>query len=172
VGVGDALTLAQLSGYFARKGKAIQLRVGTDTSFSDLRDAPAVLIGAFSNQWIMEITRDFRYSFEVEDNRGIIRDQLAPGHRWERQLTDPPSDFAIITRVFASKTGKPVVIAAGLSHFGTQVAGQFLTNPAYLQDALRGAPKDWQSKNLQFVLRAEMVGRTPAPPRTLATHFW
>lgn len=172
VGVGDALTMAQLSGYLARKGRAIQLRIGTDTSFSDLRDSPAVLIGAFSNQWTMEITKDLRFTFEVENGRLFVKDQLAPGHRWEQADTSPPSDFAIISRVFASKTGEPVVIAAGLGHFGTQVAGEFLTNPVYLQEALRGAPAEWPARNIQFVLRAEVIGRGTSPPKTLATYFW
>jgi hypothetical protein len=172
VGVGDALALAQLSTFLARAGKPSQMRIGTDTSFADLRYAPAVLIGAFTNQWTMEITKDLRFTFDHENGDAVVKDQMAPGHRWASTNTSPPSDFAIISRVFGSKTGEPVLIAAGLGHFGTQVAGEFLTNAAYLEEALRGAPADWPAKNLQIVLRAEVIGRTPGPPKTLATHYW
>ncbi len=172
VGVGDALAIAQLSAFFARANKTSQVRIGSDTSFADLRYAPVVLIGAFTNQWTMELAKDLRFVFAQENGTPVVRDQMAPGHGWVRTQTDPPSDFAIISRVFASKTGEPVVIAAGLSHLGTQIAGEFLTNAAYLAEALRGAPSDWPSKNLQVVLRAEVIGRTPGPPKALAVHYW
>jgi len=37
---------------------------------------------------------------------------------------------------------------------------------------LRGAPADWQRKNLQLVLHCKVVGMTPRPPRVVASHFW
>lgn len=172
VGVGDALAVAQLSTFLARAGKASQVRLGTDTSFTDLRASPAILIGAFTNQWTLALSRDFRFVFDREENDWVLRDQMAPGHRWLRTRTNPPSDFAIVSRVFASKTGEPVMVAAGLSHLGTRVAGEFLTNSGYLEEALRGAPADWPNKNLQIVLRAEVIGGTPGPPKVLATHYW
>ncbi|MGE5645685.1 MAG: hypothetical protein ACM336_07830 [Acidobacteriota bacterium] len=172
VGVGDAFALARLSTLLAQAGKPAQVRIGTDTSFADLRNAPAVLIGAYTNQWTMEITKDLRFTFDRENGNAMVKDHLAPGHRWARTNTDPPSDFAIISRVFGSRTGEPVIIAAGLGHFGTQVAGEFLTNADYFAEALRGAPAGWQTKNLQIVLGAEVIGRTPGPPKTLATHYW
>ena len=172
VGLGDALAVSQLSAFFARSGKPSQVRAGTDTSFTDLRYSPAVLIGAFTNQWTMELAKDFRFIFDRENGDPVVRDQQAPGHRWVRTRTNPPSDFAIVSRVFVSKTGEPVIIAAGLSHLGTQIAGEFLTNAGYLEDALRGAPADWHSKNLQIVLRAEVIGNIPGPPKALATYYW
>lgn len=172
VGVGDALALAQLSSFFTRAGKSSQVRIGDDTSFADLRNSPAILIGAFTNQWTMEFTKDLRFIFDREEGQILVRDQMAPGHRWAYTRTNPPTDFVIVSRVFGSKTGELVIVAAGLSHYGTQVAGEFLTNPSYLEEALRGAPPQWQSKNVQFVLRAEVIGKTSGPPRVLATHYW
>ena len=60
VGVGDALTAARLAEFFGRREKPAQVRIGTDTSFTDLRNSPAVLIGAFTNQWTM-LTDDLRF---------------------------------------------------------------------------------------------------------------
>src|SRR5262249_30991544 len=62
VGFGDALALAHLDAFFTRGGKPVQLRLGSDVSFADLRGSPAVLIGAFTNQWTMEITNDLRFA--------------------------------------------------------------------------------------------------------------
>jgi hypothetical protein len=172
VGVGDAFAISQFATLLGRVGKPCQLRIWTETSFADLRSSPAILIGAFSNQWTLEITKDLRFTFDREDGDAEVTDQMAPGHRWARTATTPRSDFAIISRVFRSRTGEPVIIAAGLGQYGTQVAGELLTNAIYLEEALHGAPADWQTKNLQIVVRTEVIGATPGPPKTLATHFW
>ena len=46
-----------------------------------------------------------------------------------------PEDYAIITRLYHSHTGESVIIAAGITQYGTQAASEFLTNPQYLNDA-------------------------------------
>ena len=64
------------------------------------------------------------------------------------------------------------MLAAGLSHFGTQVAGEILTNPATLSKALKDAPKSWQSRNLQLLFRVEVFGNTAGTPVLVASKFW
>jgi hypothetical protein len=172
VGVGDVFAISQLATLLGRVGKPCQVRIWTETSFADLRSSPTILIGAFSNQWTLDIAKDLRFTFDREDGDAEVTDQMAPGHRWARTATTPRSDFAIISRVFRSRTGEPVIIAAGLGQYGTRIAGELLTNATYLEEALRGAPADWQTKNLQIVVRTEVIGTTPGPPKTLATHFW
>jgi hypothetical protein len=39
------------------------------------------------------------------------------------------------------------------SGFGTQAAGQFLTDPEYLKKFARNLKSGWESKNLQLVIR-------------------
>jgi hypothetical protein len=60
-----------------------------------------------------------------------------------------------------------MLIAAGLDHYGTFAAGEFLTQPAELEAALRGAPPGWESKTLQIVFRVERVGDNIGPPKIL-----
>lgn len=173
VGIGDAQAMARISSFFASRGRRAQLRLGNDTSFTDLRGSPAVLIGAFTNQWTMQLGQDLRFVFEREPGgRMWVQDQQPPGQRFEYQRTTPPMDFVIISRLFDSKTGQPLIVAAGLAHFGTQVAGEFLTTPAYFNDAMKAAPEGWETKNLQLVLRAEVIGKSPGPPRVVAMHVW
>lgn len=148
------------------------MRIGDETTFADLRNYPAVLIGAFTNQWTMEMTKDLRFVFAREGDAILVKDQMALGHSWIYTRTDPPTDFAIVSRIFDSKTGELVIAAAGLSHYGTQVAGEFLTHPAYMEQLFGEAPPAWETKNLQLVLRAEVIGKTSGPPRVLATHYW
>jgi hypothetical protein len=78
----------------------------------------------------------------------------------------------VISRVFESNTGKIIVLAAGLSHYGTQMAGEILTNPAYLSKALDNAPSDWPRRNMQLVLRVQVFGDTAGPPTLVASSFW
>lgn len=173
VGIGDAQAMARVAAFFASRGRQAQLRLGNDTSFTDLRGSPAVLIGAFTNQWTMQLGQDLRFVFEKEPGgRMWVQDQQPPGQRFEYQRTTPPMDFVIVSRVFDSRTGQPLIVAAGLAHFGTQVAGEFLTTPAYFNDAMKAAPGGWETKNLQLVLRAEVIGKAPGPPRVVAMHVW
>jgi hypothetical protein len=172
VGVGDAFAMAHVSAFLARQAKPAYLRIGNDVSFADLRTSPVVLIGAFSNQWTMEITSNLRFVFDRSDGVIQVKDQMNPAQRWIYQVGDTPVDYGIVSRVFNSKTGDLVIAAAGLSHFGTQVAGEFLTNPVYLEQAVHGAPPDWPQRNMQLVLQADVIGKTPGPPKVVASWYW
>jgi hypothetical protein len=97
---------------------------------------------------------------------------MDPGRRWTYEEKRPAWDYAVISRVFDSRTGEPLVSGAGLGHYGTSAAGEFLTSAECMEEAVRGAPPDWPARNLQLVLRAEVIGRTPGPPKVVANWFW
>jgi hypothetical protein len=65
-----------------------------------------------------------------------------------------------------------IVLAAGLSHYGTQVAGKILTDPVSLRKALQNAPKDWTVRNIQLVFRVEIFGSAAGDPVLEASNFW
>jgi len=65
-----------------------------------------------------------------------------------------------------------VVTAAGITKFGTAAAGEFLSEPNYMEQALKSAPKDWDRKNLQILISTQLVGESSGPPRVVATYFW
>jgi hypothetical protein len=69
-------------------------------------------------------------------------------------------------------TGKIVVTASGLAKFGTEAAGEFLTNPAYIEEIAQTAPRDWDRKNMEIVISTNLVGRSTGPPHIVATYFW
>ena len=172
VGIGDAFTLAQLSGFLSRHGKTVHLRTGNDVSFADLRDQPAILIGAFTNQWTIEMTSNLRYVFERSRGLHVVKDRMNASQVWAREPENPSLDYVILSRIFDSRSGQMVIIAAGIAHVGTQMAGEILTNPAYLEQAVRGAPSDWSRKNLQLVLAGEVIGKTVGPPKVVASWYW
>jgi hypothetical protein len=172
VGWGDALALTEISTFFAVHHKEAVIRTGNDVSFAELSKGPVILIGARSNPWTMQLANNLRFAFERTPTGSYISDRTDPSKKWTFELGQPKVDYVVITRVFESRTGKMVVLAAGLSHYGTQAAGEILTNPAYLSKALQGAPANWESKNMQLLFRVEVFGNTAGPPTLLASTYW
>jgi hypothetical protein len=174
VGIGNAHTAALLSSMFARKNKQVEIRYGNDVSFSDLRNAPSVLIGAFSNLWTLEMTGELRFVFEQDKGERRIRDR-AENKTWQVAVAPDgktPEDYAVVSRLIDSASGQLLITAAGITQYGTRAAGEFLTDPVRLQQALAKAPADWHKKNLQVLLHAAVYKGTPAQPRVLAIHAW
>lgn len=176
MGIGAAMAIAELKGMFAARGKPARIRSGNDLSFSDLRDSPAVLIGAFSNRWTLDLMRDLRFVFDHERGLPVIRDRLTPENRWSLPNLAPDGrtseDYAIVSRVFDSRSGQFLVAAAGITQYGSRAAGEFLTSPERMEQAAARLPRGWERKNLQFVLHAQVLGQAPGPPRVLAVHVW
>ncbi len=179
IALDDALCLVRITSLFEQHRKPYRIRVEHSTSFADLRDTPAVLIGAFDNPWTLRTAGQLRFTFSKDSQRdiGMVRDGEHPENS-EWTLTnywpnwDVPFDYAIVTRMVDTTTDRPVIIAAGLTQYGTMGAGEFLTNPEYFSEAARRLPADWQKKNLQIVLRVPVVNHTSGRPRILATHLW
>lgn len=178
ISVHDAQAFARLSALFAQAGKSVQLRGGRSVSLTDLRGRPLVLIGAFSNDWTLSLAGELRFYFDVDRESGsIVRDRKNPKMLdWKIQKAWPqqniPIDYAVVSRVVNPVTEQTLVIAAGITHFGTQAAGEFLTNPRYFAEALRDAPRDWPRKNMQVVLSTQVMSGNAGPPKVLAVDVW
>lgn len=179
VALDDALCLVRLTSLLERYRKPYRIRAERSMSFADLRDTPAVLIGAFDNPWTLRTADQLRFTFrkDSEQDTGMVYDRQNPGNtRWKLARYwpdwDMPVDYAIVTRMLDTTTDRPVVIAAGLTQYGTIGAGEFLSNPGYFAEAARALPKRWQQRNLQIVLSVPVVNRISGRPRVLATHVW
>ncbi|HMC57932.1 MAG TPA: hypothetical protein VKJ01_01950 [Candidatus Solibacter sp.] len=179
VALGDAVCLVHLTSLLDRYRKPYRIRGERSTSFADLRDTPAVLIAAFDNPWTLRTAGQLRFTFSKDSahDTDMVRDRQHPENT-EWKLTqawpnwDIPNDYAIVSRILDTTTDRPVVIAAGITQYGTMAAGEFLTSPEYFSEAVRQFPRDWQKKNLQIVLRVPVVHRISGRPRILATHVW
>jgi len=176
--------VACLTQSFARQGKDVQLRTGAQTRPEDLRDFSVISIGAFNNSWTRDKYPNLRFHFTVVPVAGVdwghyhysIRDRNKPGPGWHVTgvfpWVDQTIDYALITRVFEPGSDEAFVALAGISGFGTQVAGEFLSEPRYWSELAAGLPAGWEKKNLQIVLETRVIGTTPNPPRVAATHVW
>ncbi len=179
VALDDALCLVRITALFERHSKPYRIRAERSTSFADLRDTPVVLIGAFDNPWTLRAAGQLRFTFSKDSTHdvGMVHDSQNPD-RSEWKLTgywpewDIPVDYAIVTRMVDSTTDRPVIIAAGLTQYGTIGAGEFLTRPEYFSEATPKLGKNWERKNLQIVLSVPVVNRISGRPRVLITHVW
>ena len=175
VGFGAALGAIRFATLCTRTGKPYIVKGGEDFSFADLRNQPAVLFGAFSSKWTLEMNNEYRFKlvrggdYHIVDGRNPARQwRAAPGHYYG----NPVEDYAVASRVFDAKSGRIVIIAAGLSSFGTQAAAEFLTEPASLEELARRAPGPLSRVAFQVVLHTKVIGNTPSPPKLVDAHFW
>ena len=174
----DAQGYERIARLFYRKGKTVQLRGDRSVSLSELRGKPVVLIGAFNNDWTLSLAGELRFYFQTDlaIHAQLVRDRQNPQKDWRVSHPWPyyniPADYAIVTRVKNPTTEQTVVIAAGITHFGTRAAAELITNETYLREALQGAPKDWARKNMQIVLSVRVISGAGGPPQVQATHFW
>jgi len=175
VAVGDAYSAVSISGLLGQLGKPSQVRIGTNYSFEDLRNSPDVIIGAFNNKWTMQMMPTLHFAFVEDNGQYTIRERIPDGRVWRSNLREAEKfgeDFAIVARLLDSKTGQFTVIAAGLASSGTQAAGEFVSNRDFLEKGLRGAPGEWQKKNLELVLETTVTDSTPGPPQLIAAYAW
>jgi hypothetical protein len=174
VGGGDLVATSRLSAMLTRMSRPFFLRVGNDVSFSDLRAAPAILVGYSYTRW-REISSEMRYFIDGTRRPIMITDNgkptswALPNLPLDRHTTE---DYAIVSRVFHPDTHAIIVELAGMTQYGTNAAADLVTNADELAEALRDAPKGWRSKNLQLVLHVKVIAGAPSSPKVVAAHFW
>jgi hypothetical protein len=177
VALPDVMTLGRLSGLLQAKGKAYHIRGESSTTFEDVRDGPVVLIGAFNNDWSMRLMGPRRFSFERSGNTFWIKDHQNPSDQSHAVNYATPymtltEDFALISRVLDPVTERMVVLAGGLTGYGTMAAGEFLSNPAYMETIAAQAPRNWAHKNVQIVISTKVINGRSGPPKAVIAHFW
>ncbi len=175
IGLGSAHATAKIVSFLAQKGKECDIRFGDDISFTDLRQAPAVLV-SFANRWTFDVTRNLPLKPELgADGKSWIVHRET-GQQWglpnlqDNGRTD--EDYILVTRILASESGQGVLVVAGLTQYGTQAAGEIATNPALLRKALAGAKPGWQQRNVQMLFHVRVVNHTPGPPKLIAIYEW
>jgi hypothetical protein len=139
-------------------------------------------VGAFNNEWSLRLTNPLRYSLALDPAQHLIyiRDARNPSARtWSWGTNQPrehPSginsptlhDYALISRMESSETGHVVVMIGGLYTYGTEAAGEFLTDPDQMQAISREAMSAGTHGTLQIVLGTTVTDETPGPPQVLA----
>ena len=179
VNIDDLGPLVSLTGLLETRHQRFDLLGQDAATLTDLRRGPAIFLGAFDNAWTLRVTRRLRYRFNddsdmkhfwIEDTQGVHT-------HWEidrnqQVSTNNYRDYAVVARFTDPSTGQIAVVSAGIARGGTVAAGEFLTHTANLQAIAGQLPRDWQSKNMEFVLSTEIIDGRSAPPRVEAVYFW
>jgi hypothetical protein len=176
VEVGDVKTAMAVTGLLSARKRSFDLRIGPDLAYEDLHGAPTILVGGYANFWTMFMNRDLRFYFDRNLN---IRERGGQGRVWSishdagrASSSTITEDYAIVYRLFNSKTGAPVIALAGTTTCGTRAASEFLTDPTSMKK-LAIIPKNaWEQKNLELVLHAPLVDCNPTSVEIVAEHAW
>jgi len=172
VGIGDAYALADTVKVLSAHRKEWQLLTDSSTPSDSLLAGPVIVIGNRSNRWSRGMAENQRFFFDAQND--VIYDRFNPQVKWAvvtPQDWKVNEDYAIVSRFTNPASGQPVIAIAGLTIFGTQAAGNFITNQDLLAMALHGAPKDWEKRDFQFVLHVKVLGNTPERPTLIASYF-
>jgi len=150
-----------------------------DEGFYFLLNKPVIIVGDNTESWTNHFTDSMRYQFESDHVHQIkwISDREKPTERFGEIAMGVPTpmkyeDYALVARTFDSTTGGPVMVLAGITSMGTMAAAQFVTEPGYLNDFMRVAPKGWDSKNIEFLIAVPVVANVPGHARIAAYYIW
>ena len=173
----DVITLTRTVAALASRHKSFRVVPASEASFSQLREGPVVLIGAFDNIWTLRVTQKLRFGFESKEGEALLVDRKSANKTtwstaWDLPYQKLSRDYAIVARIHDNTTGQPVIIAAGISEEGTEAAGEILYNPVYLDTLLAKAPKNWEQMNLEAVIETQVIEGHPGPPNILALETW
>lgn len=157
-------------------GRRTTLRLASQVSLDDLRQSPAVIIGTFNNRWSMTLLSNLRYTVKTDPatNDRWIEDSQAPSKReWivegRQHFGNHFLAYAVVSRFMSSETRQWTMTVVGLNGYGTEAAGEFISNPEfskYLPTSARAR------KNLQFVVQTDVLNGTAGPPRILDVYSW
>jgi hypothetical protein len=176
--VSDVITLARSIAPLVPRNRPYRVLPASSTEFTQLREGPFVLIGAYDNTWTMRVTQDLPFGFEYDSNhvRRIVDRKSGQNRSWSLEWEIPHSklaqDYAIVARIHDHVTGQPVIILAGILGQGTEAAGEVVSNPAYLNAMLEKAPKNWDQMNLEGVIKTQVIENHPGPPTVIAVETW
>lgn len=173
--LGTARALSNVTELFGRLHLGYLAQPAPEVDLTELHAQPVVLIGAYTNNWTLQLTNNLRYHFAPRPNNEID-DAFNASVHWTGTHGVPyssgSSDFSLVARYRDPVTNSMTVVLAGLGINGTMAASAFVTSPQ-LVDALSGAlPKGWENKNFELVLESKVIQNEPGPPSIVAAYSW
>jgi len=173
----DAVALSHLAGFLGNHSKAYEVKEANLTSLGDLHQRSAILIGALNNHWTMSLTEPMRFHFVQEPFAVRIVDRMNPQNRdWVINYKKPYAyaehDFAIIARYSDPTTRGNVLVIAGIGAHATQAASEFVATSSEIEPLRRIAPSEWESKNLEMIVRTDVINGESSPAKLIALTTW
>ena len=173
----DVQALANIISFLENHHHLYRLQTAQATTYADLRQGPAILIGAYDNPWTMRAIQPLRYRFGRDDQHQLfwIEDQKnRQSKKWTVDLSRPYStlnqDFAVVASFVDPETRQPLVVIAGIGENGTRAASEFLTGSENVRDV------DYSllptKANFEIVVQTQVINGVSGPPQIVATETW
>jgi hypothetical protein len=178
VNVFDAAAIAKFAGLMQANGKQFRIESQSDATFTDLQNGPTILVGLLNNTWTERLVPRLRFGVEHPTPATVaIRDRNNPQNNdwsvdYATAYLDVNRDYALVLRMVDPKTEQMVVVAAGITVFGTSAAADFLTNPSEIKKLTAIAPQGWEKKNMELVLSTDVIRGQSGPASIVAAQFW
>lgn len=177
VNVHDVITMTKFAGLMEASGRQFELKSQSDATFTDLQNGPTILVGLLNNSWTERLMPKLRFTVEDVSDKVTIRDRNNPSRQdWSVDYATPylnvTRDYAIVLRMLDPKTEQMVVVAAGITVFGTSAAGDLLTNRNEMKKVAAIAPPGWEKKNMELVLSTDVIRGRSGPATIVAAQFW
>ncbi len=170
-----ASSIARLSAMLERHGAAAELQASAATPLTDIRERPSVLLGGYNNQWTQRLLEPLRFHFAPAAAGPAIVDATQPVVRWEREHSLPSSngdDYALVARFRDATTNSWVVALAGVDRNGTEGAAQFATSADSMQMLRDRMGSDFANRNVEVVLKVNVIDGKTGAPSILALQVW
>ena len=173
-GLGEALSLAQITRFFARSGKGLVAKQSRTTSTEDLKTHHVILIGGpLVNAWARESDA---LDFDLNGNF-VLNRKPHPGEQREYRITvdqstgEPLNDWAVVSLLPGMLPGKQMLTLMGIRGEGCQGAAEFVTDDDYLALLQQKMPRGGgASRYFQALLRVEIKNHIPTSTSLVALH--
>lgn len=170
----ETSAITDIGSVMERAGVGTQLLSAPSTSLNDLREHTVTLLGAYNNQWTIRLMEPLRFHFLPEpDARIVDANHQQPG--WQRDVSLPYSsadDYALVARFRDPRIDGWVMALAGLGRNGTEAAAQFASSPHYLELLQQRMGGSFGNRNIEVVLKVNVIKGETGAPSILAVHSW
>jgi len=170
----NGLAMGRVAALVNARNADYRIQSASETTLAQIRESPTVLVGAYNNLWSQRLLTPLRFHFNVRSDEAIL-DSLHPEKRWARDASKPftqTPDYAIVARFRNPSTDSFVVVVAGLQRFGTDAASRFIVSPRLLDTFNKQVGYNWTDKNIEVVLRVDVMDGKAGAPIIEATHIW
>jgi hypothetical protein len=171
---GNSLALARIASLMSMRKRDYEPEPAAALTLDLIRQNPVVLIGAYNNIWTRRLLAPLRFRFSEQPTEAIV-DAWHPEIRWTRDASRPfdnATDYGIVARFRNPSTDSMVVVVAGLQRYGTDAASQFVVSPRFLELVDRQIGSDWTNKNIEAVIRVDVVNGSAGAPTIERVHVW
>jgi hypothetical protein len=176
ISLASATALANVAGVLHQRGIAHVIKEEAETSLTDMHSRPLILIGANNNAWTMRLVGPLRFHFTPNPMVQILDTKNPRNSDWSIDFSKPYSsvstDYAIVARYYDPTTEGPVMVIAGIGPYGTEAASAFVVTPQYLEQIAKQLPAGWENRNLEMVLKTEVINGKAGPPLLVSSAVW